>query len=438
MAKASLEIFKQKLKSLLDTFLKKKSAKKENSQAQGMQAISMDDFSETEAPEELTATKVQLPAKPNINHSTVLKALFLKLKNKQFKEVWNEIQNYLKTLLKNRAAAQAAAGGSNQFKSGGLNIDWVKIPDLIFAPENRTKWHRGFLICAIMTISYGTGKTIALFVSGEETRLEDTAPSLPPVITKDYTPAEIQIIETANIFRSELKRADEDGKKKMIDKKTKCIAASQKTTLPITLVNTVVLQDSVKSIASVQLRSKTDTLNFREGETIEEVAKIDKITRLEVILKNLKNGNCEYLRSKDLLEKKLPMNVMSASASKAYLDNKSKNTTVANKGNSFDISKKFIGEKMKDLSTILTQAKAIQLRNPDGTLAFKITEIVPDSVYTNLGIQNEDIITGIDGKSISDLNEVMTKFGRINELEQLTIDVQRDGTKVTLDYKFSQ
>jgi type II secretion system protein C len=318
-----------------------------------------------------------------------------------------------------------------------MSVDWFKVPDKIFAPETRSQINKIFISSTLIIGTYGTGKTVALLTKGKDKSIDKKVAALPPIKTKLLTSNEIKAIEKNNIFKTESKKPDEKKKDKKIDLKKKCLAATKKTSFPITLINTVVLQDSVKSIAAVQVRSKKGLMNVREGQIIDKFAKVDKITRLELILKNLKNGECEYLRSKKLLKKKMPVTVLSPKASKDYKKQKKAATGITNDGNTFNISKKYIQGKMKDISQILTQARAIPLKNPDGSMAFKITEIIPDSIFSNLGIQDNDIITEINGKKITDMNEVMTLFGRINELSELSLNVQRDGRKVPLEYSFT-
>ena len=56
-----------------------------------------------------------------------------------------------------------------------------------------------------------------------------------------------------------------------------------------------------------------------------------------------------------------------------------------------------------NISSVLTQARAIPITNGDGTISFKVTEIVPGSIYSQLNIQENDIITGINGKKLTQL-----------------------------------
>ncbi len=328
----------------------------------------------------------------------------------------------------------------NKFKQTLGSVDWMKLPDKLFSARTRTHIHSAFLATTFIITSYGVGKTLAIFTKGEDKSIERTQTVSAPLMTKALTVSDFKKIGAVNVFRTDEKKKDADGEKarKKINRNTKCIAATKKTNLPLTLINTVVLQDEVKSIAAVQVRSKKEPMSVRVGETIGKYAKVDKITRLEVILKNLKDGSCELLASKDLIDKKdNPITVLSPRESKSFVRNQPPKG-ISNNGNNFKISKKFLKTKMKDLSSILTQARAIRLTNPDGSMAFKVTDIVPDSVFANLGVQDNDIITSINGEKITDMNQVMGLLGKLENLDNLSMDVQRNGRKVPLEYSFSE
>ena len=75
-----------------------------------------------------------------------------------------------------------------------------------------------------------------------------------------------------------------------------CLDADRPTTSQIKLLDTIVLQDSVKSVASVQVRGEENLLNIREGEKVENY-EISRIQRMKLILKNLDSVLLFYLLS---------------------------------------------------------------------------------------------------------------------------------------------
>ena len=214
-----------------------------------------------------------------------------------------------------------------------------------------------------------------------------------------------------------------------------CKTATIKSGQNIKLVNTIILQDSVKSIASVQVRSK-ELLKVRQGDKIANGnLKIDKIERLKLIVKNLTNGDCEYIENVDKKTKKRKIfKTFSKSASSTYKKKKASLKGIKTDGTNFNIDKKFLKSKMSDISAILTQAKGTPIYNADGTLSFAISQVDPEGVFAYLGIENGDVITEINGQPIKELNEVMKLFGRIGNIDKLNLTVSRNGQQTPLNY----
>ena len=96
----------------------------------------------------------------------------------------------------------------------------------------------------------------------------------------------------------------------------------------------------------------------------------------------------------------------------------------------------FMKQKMSNISDILTQARGIQINNPDGSISFKIVDVQPGGIFAHLGIENNDVITQINGQQISDLNAVMSLFGKMTKINKLNLMIKRNGSQLPLDYKF--
>jgi len=231
------------------------------------------------------------------------------------------------------------------------------------------------LVLIVCAFTYSIGKTTALFLKGTPQIDSSKSYTVDIDLEKDFNPSTLSQVRSINIFRT---NTGLGSKKNVAD--TKCDKAQQSSNLPIKLINTVVLQDSVKSLASVQIRGDRALQELREGEQISNLAKIFKITRLEILVKNLENGICESIESDKGRESRSPISVMSPSKSREFKANK-KIAGIENVGNKFNISKNFLDDKMKDISSILTQAKAIKIQNPDGTMSFKLTEMDPEGLF---------------------------------------------------------
>ena len=298
--------------------------------------------------------------------------------------------------------------------------------------EARETIHQVSLVAIICGLTYTIGKVTALALKGPPA--VDSAKDFVVDIdmNNDFNPGTLNQVRSINIFRT---NAQAKKGQKLAD--TKCEEASQESSLPIKLVNTIVLQDTVKSLASVQVRGDRDLQEVREGDQISDMAKIFKITRLEILVKNLESGVCESIASDKARDTRSPISVMSPSQSRQFKANK-KMSGIDNVGNKFAISKALLDEKMKDIAAILTQARAIKIQNPDGSLAFKLTEMDPQGIFPYLGLQDQDIITSINGKPIYDMNEVMSLFAKIKNLDQLQLGIKREGTDSVQDYSIKK
>ncbi|MBY0518364.1 MAG: PDZ domain-containing protein [Bacteriovoracaceae bacterium] len=341
-----------------------------------------------------------------------------------------KIKSAIKPLLEKSKVALKQLFTKSGISKKIQQTDWAAFTEKIIAKENLTHHHRFFLASFLLVATYSSGKIAALLLRGR--------PEFPPVVSQisveeidDFKASDLNQVKASDPFKTKTNT----GPKLQSD--ARCEVADSRTSLPIKLVNAVVLQDSVKSIAAVQVRSSRDLKQVREGDTIDGMAKISRIARLEMIIKNLETGACESVSNDKMRDTRSPINIMSSAEANNFKQQQ-KIKGIENQGNKYIIAKDLLDEKLKDISSVLTQARAIKIQNPDGTLAFKITEIEAGGIFSYLGIQNEDIITSINGKPISDLNEVMGLFGRIKNLDQLQLGVRRDGEESQMDYQMKK
>jgi type II secretory pathway component PulC len=316
---------------------------------------------------------------------------------------------------------------------GARGFEFEQFFHHIYSPEFRPRVHRAFLLILIGLMTYTLGKSIALWMQPEKKIISVRRTLTSP--QKSNTADQIQKVTQNNLFNIKQNEADEKKIENVV-KKTEtpkiCLTSDKLSSLPFKIVNTSVLQDTVKSIASVQVR-ENEVVNIREGDTFETM-ELGKILRQKIIIKNIQTNECEYLENKDLANDR-KFDILSPASGKKLINSKF-STDIKNDGNRFSIKKKLRDEMVTDISSILTQAKAIPIQNPDGTMSFKMTEIVPGSVYSKLNIQDDDIITNIDGEKIKNINEVMNKFGKIKDIDHIEITVLRNGNEQRLEYSF--
>jgi type II secretory pathway component PulC len=324
----------------------------------------------------------------------------------------------------------------DKVKSNLSKFNYADIPNNFFKLGNHSRYHRHFQMGTVVLSVLAVGKITSSFIQGTPNYKNlNGKNSISLESDKNFTKESLNQIKAANLFRTNIVKEDIDKKPK-VQSPSVCKQASRTSSLPIKLVNTIVLQDSVKSIASVQVRSSSKLEVFREGQKINNMAKLDKIIDEKLIVKNLKTGVCESIQSKAGKKNRRTNKIktLSPSNSRRFKKEKKTITGVKNDGNNYEIQKSFLKEKMKDISSLLTQARGIQINNPDGSISFKITEIDPGGIFAYLGLEDSDIITQINGEPIKDLNQVMTLFGTIANVSNLSITSKRNGEEVQQNY----
>jgi type II secretion system protein C len=352
----------------------------------------------------------------------------------ELKKKDNKLKSFGKKFTASLKSKMAKASSDSAASSSSINFN--KIFQTVFSPESRPFIHKAFIVLFFSGTTFFVGRLVALMIK------PDT--SVKKKVTRSFQPSNTGELQghLTSIRNNDLFNAKGDTKapvkvEKKIDKNLVCKKASRRSSLPINLVSTVVLQDSVKSVASVQVRGNKGLQYLREGEKVNNIAEIGAIVEKKVILKNLNSGECEYVAAKEKREKRLaPIKVERNLQKGKKIIQAAKRTGISNEGNKFKIKKSLRDEMLSDMTNILTQARAVQIQNPDGTLSFSMQEIVPGSIFSNLNIQDGDIINNINGKSINSLNEIMSQFGQLKTRDHYEITLKRNGEEITYEYDF--
>ncbi|MBT3983350.1 MAG: PDZ domain-containing protein [Bacteriovoracaceae bacterium] len=335
------------------------------------------------------------------------------------------------------ARAKMAKKTATSLKADNFSAEKLNFAEKLLSTTARPFIHKAFILSSALGMAYGVGKVGGLAMKGRPT------PRKLPVqkisAKAQGTRPQINKVRMTNVFRVKL-RGNETIQdiKPIINTTLVCDQSSNKSSLPIKLISTVVLQDAIKSVAAVQVRGARDLKSFRQGEKIQNLAKIDKITRLKIIVKNLSSGKCEYIANKEKIsQSKYKFNILDKDSGKKLMDSLTPEG-IKNDGNNFDVECGFFKDKLKDLGNVLTQARGVPIQNPDGTLSFRIQEVAPDGIFSHLGIQDDDIIRKINKRKINNLNEVMNLFGKIQNMKKFSVTVDRGGIEQSLAYKIGE
>ena len=205
-----------------------------------------------------------------------------------------------------------------------------------------------------------------------------------------------------------------------------------RSSLSLQLLGTVVLSDPKLSLATLQNSSENKIYAIRQNEEIERLLKVISIEPSRITFVNQKNKRLEYL---DLPEDvNVPNPVIRGRTGSTGL----KISKEAE--NSFQISKSKIQSLLTDpdqYNTFLRQARAIEHYENGQFAGYKLIQIVPDSLYGELGFQNGDIIKEINGEKVTAARafQMLSEIGSLNEMNMV---IERNGKKTNFNYEVNE
>ncbi len=297
------------------------------------------------------------------------------------------------------------------------------------APPTQKKWVNRFLLYLLISLISLSIADLAIlkvrfFFLPERSAGRSLRPVPPnPIKSRDF----FQPIVSRNLFSSkgeippELLPKGVEAK----PKDNEPILSS----LPIALIGTLVHSNPDKSIAAIEVKSKNQIVSYSPGRDIETLAKVEKITRGKVIIRNLSADRLEYIELKDANKITFDAKPKVAEGEKPAVVQKAGD-------NKFEIKKSDLDEKLKDIQSILYQARAVPAKRPGSgeTYGFRLLEIQPDSIYTQLGLQVMDVITGVNGSPVTSTQQALEMYQALRNSPNIKLNVERGGKNEEMSY----
>jgi len=187
--------------------------------------------------------------------------------------------------------------------------------------------------------------------------------------------------------------------------------------LKLRLIGTVV-GDSRFSFAIIEDLTKKEQQMYRLEDVVPQGAKLVKIERNEIVLQrgSLKETLSVYLEEPPAQE----------------LQAKGARSTAPNR---WVLDKQEVAGALENVSQLLTQARLMpnfSAGRPDG---FKIMNIVPNSFYEKIGLQNGDVLQRLNGVDIKDPQSFLVVFQQLREENNFSLDLMRSNSKETFQYE---
>ena len=285
----------------------------------------------------------------------------------------------------------------------------------------------------LLFIGYTLADLSIIFIRDRMIPTEAPPKKLPKSSAQNYLDrSQYSAITSRNLFASNGIMPEAITSKK--DNQSSSEAAPILSTLPLNLIGTLVHSNPAKSIAAIEVKSKSLTGSYITGSEVEGLAKIEKVERGLVYIRNLNTSALEYIELK--------------SANKVSFDPSKPAAAVAAPGkdvqqlapNIFAIKRADLLKYTNDLSSILMQARAIPNRdaNTGEINGFRLLDMQEGSVFSQLGLVRMDILKGVNGEAIDSVQKAMELYNTLKNSNEIKLSVERNGKNETMIYNVTK
>ena len=207
-----------------------------------------------------------------------------------------------------------------------------------------------------------------------------------------------------------------------------------KTSLPFNLIGTLILRNELQSIATIEDKSASMVYPVRVDDEIPSKAKIIKIESHKVIFFNPSSGRREYIDIPEDLTQGAKIQLQSSLPSAPSLKSQPGAGVERVSTGQFNIARAEVEKTLSDLNNVLTQARAVPNFENGVPAGYKLFQIVPGSIYEKLGLQNGDVISGLNGQPINDPGKAFELLSELKTASHLELQVKKDGKVQNYSY----
>ena len=201
-----------------------------------------------------------------------------------------------------------------------------------------------------------------------------------------------------------------------------------KTELSLKLWGTVTGDDK-KSYAVIEDTKNRSQDLYRKGDSVQE-AEIKMILRAKVVL-NV-NGKDEVLEMEQSEVSSVSRRTPVQPPRRSPLSTRKPGTQT------ISLQKSQVDDALKNVSDLMQQVKVMPHFENGQADGFSLTGIRPNSLVRRMGLRNGDIITGVNGKEIGSMEDVMKFYRDLGASDQISIQMKRRGRERTIEYNIKE
>jgi general secretion pathway protein C len=99
------------------------------------------------------------------------------------------------------------------------------------------------------------------------------------------------------------------------------------------------------------------------------------------------------------------------------------------------IERSSVQRNLQNMGQLFTQMRAMPNVENGQTDGFKLSEVVPGSMFSQMGLRNGDVVTSVGDQQLNDPTQAIALLNSLRDANSLTITVMRHGRPVELNYQ---
>ena len=277
-----------------------------------------------------------------------------------------------------------------------------------------------FTLACYLAADTGNEVIAAVLAPAPEQVVE--APPTSPIQDRNW--ADRQVILTRNLFNSttiDPPPAPEELAEEI-----------EKSKLPLTLLGTFAATNPDLARAAIEDRQQRKTQVVGLGDSLQGKATVLRIERRRVVL--LENGVQRELVFEEQNTPKLRKPTRVARNTRRRLPARSRVQKLDE--NRFAVSREELEETLRDPSELLSQARILPKYEDGEMLGVQVNAIKSNSLFEQIGLQNGDVITEVNGLKINAPEQSAALLQEFSDSTSFSVQLQRaDGTTQTLEFE---
>ena len=102
--------------------------------------------------------------------------------------------------------------------------------------------------------------------------------------------------------------------------------------------------------------------------------------------------------------------------------------------NRYVVDRGEVDHSIENLSTVVTQMRAVPYLKDGKSVGFRVFNIRPGSLFEHMGLKNGDIIQAVNGSELDDPSRALALLDEVQTSDEIRIDLLRDDHPNTLTY----